>query len=131
LAYTAAMRRLAVLLALPVLGVACGGSGDELFSPTPTRSCLTEHGAAIGGKLDFVASTATGGAFRARLGTNRVTVVFGETEDDAKQIELAYHRTAAPNVGVSDILGREGNVVLLWKEHPADDDLRTVAECLK
>jgi hypothetical protein len=126
------MRRLSVLLAVPVVLAACGGgSGTKLFSPSPTKACLSERGARVGGKLDFVASTATGGAFRARIGSNRVTVVFGLTEDDAKQIELAYRRTAAPNVGVSDILGRETNVVLLWKEHPADDDLRTVAECLK
>lgn len=125
------MRRLPPVLALPLLLAACGGSGTHLYSPQPTRACLEENGATVGGKLDFVASTATGGAFRAGVGGNRVTVVFGETEDDARQIELAYMRTAAPNVGVSDILGRNANVVLLWKEHPSDDQLRTVAECLK
>jgi hypothetical protein len=125
------MRRLPPLLALPLALAACGGSGTHLYSPSPTRDCLTQAGATVGGKLDFVASTATGGAFRAGVGGNRVTVVFGETEGDAKQIELAYMRTAAPNVGVSDILGRNANVVLLWKEHPSEDQLRTVAECLK
>jgi hypothetical protein len=124
------MRRLALLLALPAALAACGGNSPDLYSPGPTRACLVQHGSKVGGKLDFVASTATGGAFQARLDDNRVTVVFGQTEDDARQIELAYRRTAGPNIGVADILGRNVNVVLLWKEHPTDEQLRTVAQCL-
>jgi hypothetical protein len=126
------VRRLRLLLALPVAVAACGGGGGtDLYSPKPTRACLEQQGVRVGGKLDFVASTATGGAFQATVSGNRVTVVFGETENDARQIELAYRRTAAPNVGVTDILGRNVNVVLLWREHPSDEQLRTVAECLE
>jgi hypothetical protein len=127
------MRRLPHLL--PVLGAvlflpACGGSETKQFTPADTRACLVDKGAKIGGRLDFIASTATGGAFRARLSENSVTVVFGQTEEDARQIESAYERAAAPNVGVADILARRLNVVLLWREHPSDTELEAIADCL-
>src|SRR5919204_4318320 len=108
------MRRLLLVLAL-LLVAGCGGSDTTRFTPAKTRDCLSDKGAKIGGTLDFIASTATGGAFKARLNDNSVAVVFGQTEEDAHQIESAYERAAAPNVGVSDILARRFNVVLLWR----------------
>jgi hypothetical protein len=124
------MRRLLLFLALlPVAG--CGGSETKHFTPAKTRDCLADKGAKIGGRLDFIASTATGGAFKARLTGNSVAVVFGQTEEDARQIESAYERAAAPNVGVGDILARRFNVVLLWRNHPSDAQLEVVADCLK
>ncbi len=124
------MRRLLLLLALlPV--AACGGSETKHFTLGKTRDCLVDKGAKIGGRLDFIASTATGGAFKARLSENSVAVVFGQTEDDARQIESAYERAAAPNVGVGDILARRFNVVLLWRNHPSDAQLEALADCLK
>ena len=125
------MRRLLVLAALAVAVAGCGGSGSDLFSLAKTRACVADKGARIGGPLDFIASTATGGAFKARLGTNTVTIVFGETEEDARQIELAYTRAAGQNIGIGDVLARRLNVVLLWREHPSDEQLETVADCLK
>lgn len=124
------MRRLFLLLALLPLA-ACGGSETKHFTLAKTRDCLVDKGAKIGGRLDFIASTATGGAFKARLSDNSVAVVFGQTEDDARQIQSAYERAAAPNVGVGDILARRFNVVLLWRNHPSDGQLETLADCLK
>ena len=127
------MRRVAPLsLVLIVLALAgCGGS--KSYSLEDTKACLETRGAQIGGKLDFVASTATGGAFVAGVGQNSVKVVFGETNDDAEQIELAYDHFALPNVkaGLPDVLRRQGNAVMLWQEHPQDSDLALVTGCLK
>ncbi len=80
---------------------------------------------------DFVANSATGGAFVVQLVGNRVTVSFGETEADADNIEQAYHRFKAGNVGLSDVLRRQGNALMLWHVHPQDADLATITGCLK
>jgi hypothetical protein len=129
------VRRLPLLLALvPAFALAASGCGDSkphLFAPAKTRECLVEKGARIGGRLDFIASTATGGAFKARIEKNAVTVVFGQTEEDAHQIALAYTRAAGRNIGIGDILARRLNVVLLWDAHPSDEQLGIVADCLK
>mgnify|MGYP001175411809 CR=1 FL=1 len=89
--------------------------------------------AKIGGKLDFVASTATGGAFVATHSDNSVTVVFGKKKSDAADIAIAYQRFAFPNVrnNIQDVLERYQNVVLLWHKHPANADLALVTGCLK
>jgi hypothetical protein len=120
---------LAIVLAVGVAG--CGG--ESSYSVTDTRACLLARGVHVGGKLDFVASTATGGAFAARLGNNSVKLVFGETEQDAEQIQLAYENFAFPNVrsGLPDVLRREKNAVMLWQQHPQDADLSLVVGCLK
>jgi hypothetical protein len=125
------MRRLLALAVLAVAVTGCGGSDKHLFTLAKTRDCVVGKGARTGGALDFIASTATGGAFKARLGSNQVTVVFGQTEEDARQIEFAYTRAAGKNIGIGDVLARRLNVVLLWRAHPSDDQLGTVADCLK
>ena len=96
----------------------------------PRRS----EGAQIGGQLDFVASTATGGAFvaqpRRQLGHRRLR---RQTLNDGEDIEIAYQRFAFPNVrgGLPDVLRRYNNAVTLWHEHPSDSDLALVTGCLK
>jgi hypothetical protein len=127
------VRRLVVLFVLVLVLVlaGCGSSGPDLYSRDKTRECLVGKGMRIGGRLDFIASTATGGAFRARIAPTAVTIVFGQTEEDARQIELAYRRAAGRNIGVGDILARRLNVVLLWDAHPSDEQLGIVAGCLK
>ena len=119
-----------VLIGFAVAGC---GSSSKSYSLEDTKACLKARGAQIGGPLDFIASTATGGAFAANLGQNGVKVVFGETEGDAQQIELAYDRAAFANVkdGLADVLRRQGNAVMLWREHPQDSDLALVTGCLK
>jgi hypothetical protein len=113
--------------------LAAGCGGKSVYTVAKTRACLDARGVKIGGKLDFVASTATGGAFNASLGTNSVKLVFGQTQSDAQQIVAAYERFAFRNVrnGLPDVLRRYNNVVTLWHEHPQDADLSLVVGCLR
>jgi hypothetical protein len=126
-------RRALWLLAIALAVGAAGCGGSSSYTAADTRACLVARGVQVGGKLDFVASTATGGAFAARLGNNSVKLVFGETEKDAEQIQLAYENFAFPNVrpGLPDVLRRERNAVMLWQQHPEDADLSLVVGCLK
>ncbi len=126
------MARLALIAVFGVVLLAgCGGS--SLYTVAKTRGCLSSEAAHIGGKLDFVASTATGGAFVATLSDNSVTIVFGAKQQDAAGIATAYQRFAFPNVrnNIQDVLERYQNAVLLWHLHPANADLALVTGCLK
>lgn len=126
------MLRLAVVAVFSVLLLA-GCGGQSLYTLTKTRSCLQSEDARIGGKLNFVASTATGGAFIAHLSDNFVTVAFGAKESDGEDIAIGYQRLAFPNVrnNIQDVLERYQNAVLLWHKHPASADLALVSGCLK
>ena len=127
------MKRIVLSVVLFALGgAACGGAGESaLFSLQKTQACLTAKQVKLGGPLDFVATTATGGAFKARLDGNFVTIVFGDTAADADNIDQAYRRFHAKNVGIEDVLQQDRNAVLLWHEHPADADLAEITGCLK
>ncbi len=122
--------RIGIVLLLALLVGACGPPKEPIYSPAKTRACLVDKGASIGGRLDFVASTATGGAFRVKLPDNELTIAFGATVEDAQQIESAYVRFHAENVGIEDILHRVSNAVLLWKHHPEPLDQTAVEGCL-
>jgi hypothetical protein len=116
-----------ILLAL----AGCGG--QTTYSLQSTKNCLAQRGFRTGGKLDFVASTATGGAFLVHLGDNFVTVAFGDNLKGGTDIESAYERFALPNVraGLPDVLKRYENAVTLWHQHPSDSDLALIVGCLR
>ena len=118
-------------MALAVIAGGCGG--DSGYSLEKTRSCLADRHVRTGGSLDIVASTAPAGAFVAHLCDNFVTVVFGQNDSNADELEAAYHRFAFSNVrrGLPDVLRRDKNAVMLWHKHPSDSDLATVTSCLK
>jgi hypothetical protein len=125
------VKRLALVALLGLVLAGCGGSGGD-YTLAKTRACLQKNPAVrLDRKLDFVASTATGGALHAVLPKNAVTMAFGETVDDANNINDAYHRFRAQNVGVEDIIRQQKNAVLLFREHPTDADLSIVENCLK
>jgi len=125
------VRLVAVLVLAVLLLASCGNGSGKLYSLEKTRSCLIGKNVRLGGPLDFVATTATGGALKAHPGSNAVTVVFGQTVADADNINKIYHRVAAKNVGIEDVLRQERNAVMLWHEHPSNDDLATITGCLK
>ena len=123
---------LPLLAVLALLVAGCGGSSAPSFYTAATpRACLRDAKAHVGPATDFVASTATGGSLKARLTDNFVTIAFGATQSDADNIQAAYTRFAAKNVGVSDVLRQQSNAVMLWHEHPTDADLALVTGCLK
>jgi hypothetical protein len=120
-----------ILVAVAALAASCGKSqGTTLYSAAKTRACLTSDNVRIGGELDFVATTATGGAFKARLPKNSVTVVFGESVTDADNIDQAYRRFHAKNVGIDDVLRQQSNAVMLWHAHPLDAEIARITDCL-
>ena len=128
------MARLALVGALIVLVAAGCGGGSSQYTADKTRQCLSSEDARISTPSgDFVASTATGGAFVANLGDNWVTVSFGDQENDAKDLQIGYQRVAGSNVreNITDVLSRYHNAVLLWHKHPASADLALVTGCLE
>ena len=126
------MGRAALIAVFPVL-LLSGCGGQKPYTADKTRDCLANENARIGGKLDFVATTATGGAFVATLSDNSVTIAFGAKDLDAADLTRAYQRFAFSNVrnNIRDVLERYRNAVLLWHKHPANADLALVTGCLK
>ena len=124
---------LAAVAAVAVAALAGCGGGQTTYTLKATKQCLVQRGAHIGGRLDFVAQTATGGAFVTQLGDNWVTVAFGQTLNGGVQIQDAYQRFAFANVraGLPDVLRRYNNAVTLWHKHPQDSDLALVVGCLR
>ena len=129
------MKRIAIL----TLGVAalagCGGGskGATVYTKAASDRCFADPqlGIKLSPKVDFVASTASQGAVRLHLAQNDVTVLFGQTADEANNLAEAYRRFHAKNVGINDILFVQNNAVMLWRLHPSDVDRGTVENCLK
>ena len=123
------MRRLALIIGLCAVAAGCGsGNGD--YTAQKTESCLAKNGFKISHSVDFVASTATGGSFKTFFPANDVTVVFGETESDGSNLDQAYRRFHAENVGIDDVLFQDRNAVILWHFHPSDADRASLGGCL-
>jgi hypothetical protein len=123
-----------IAAALVLLAAGCGKSSPTLYTRASTAACLQKaglHTTSVAGSPDFVAQSATGGAFFVRIGDNRVTVSFGQTLADADNINQAYRHFRAVNIGINDVLQQQGNAVMLWRMHPQDADVATVTGCLK
>ena len=128
------MKRLtAIATVVLTCGVACGGGGTKIYTKAATSACLQKHGVPVHAApaSDFVANSATGGALGASLKGNRVTLSFGQTVADADNIDQAYRRFHAHNVGVNDVLRVQQNAVMLWHVHPTDNDISAITGCLK
>jgi len=128
------VNRVVVASLLVLLVAACGKPGSSLFTRSASSACLEKagfHPKAVTSSTDFVANSATGGAFSVVLPGNRVTVSFGASLTDADNIDDAYHRFRAHNVGIDDVLRRDQNAIMLWHVHPQDAELATITNCLK
>jgi hypothetical protein len=126
---------LVALVAFVVAGCGGGASGSSLSTLAATKQCLQTKGGirnfASVSPDDFVASTASNGAVRVTLPDNAVTMLFGQSADEASNLADAYRRFRAKNVGIEDVLRTENNVVLLWQLHPSSGDETTIHDCLK
>ena len=124
---------LVALVAFVAAGCGSGSTATKLYALTPTKQCMQDkvgiHTFPPVGD-DFVASTASNGAFRASLADNTVTVLFGQSAREASNLADAYRRFHSKNVGVEDILRTKNNAVLLWQFHPAATDESKIEDCL-
>ena len=124
---------LSLLVLVALLASGCGAKTS--YTAAKTRSCLQARGAQIArpAASDIVATSAVGGSFKANLGDNYVTLVFGTDEGSGQNLADAYQKFAFPNVrsGLPDVLRRYNNAVTLWHEHPQDADLSLVVGCLR
>ena len=129
------MRRYSAIAAVALLAAACGApSTNVVYSKAASEACLVKESVrvrSVANTGDFVAESATGGAYRAVLKANDVTVSFGATLDDADNIDQAYRRFHAKNVGIDDVLRTQGSAVMLWHMHPSDADIAKITGCLK
>lgn len=126
---------LVALVAFLAAGCGGGSTAADLYARSATKKCFVQtlriHSFAPVGD-DFVASTASRGALRVRLGdSNAVTILFGESADEANNLADAYRRFRAKNVGIEDVLRTKTNATLLWQLHPTATDESTVDSCLK
>ena len=125
-------RRLLVGAVLAGTLVVAGCGGTKSYDAEKTRSCLADQpGVKLSNKVDFVASTALGGAFNAKLLGNQVTLAFAQDRTEAERIVRAYQRFRGKNIGLTDVLRPSRNVVALWEAHPSDTALQTIEDCLK
>jgi hypothetical protein len=121
---------LAVVLAVGLLAAGCGSS--PTYDLDATRACLERApGVKVSSKVDFVASTALGGAISVRLRGNEVTLSFANDRQETERLVRAYERFRGKNIGLADVLRPVHNVVALWEKHPSDAALRTIRDCLK
>lgn len=108
----------------------CGGSSK--YALAPTTECLKKQsGLRVSTKVDFVASTALGGAVSVLMKKNEVTISFGLDEPEAARLAAAYRRFKGKNIGIEDVLRPQKNTVLLWEAHPSDQAVTTIDGCLK
>jgi hypothetical protein len=128
---------LAAALAAAAVAAGCGGAGPnpepERYELGPSQACLEQGGSRVSTSgLDFVASTALGGAMRVRLATdNFVDVSFGEDAGEAERIETAYRRFAGRSIPIDDVLVRTKNVVMVWNAPPTGEERDTLLGCLE
>ena len=129
---------LAVLVGVPLLILAAAyavAGNDDRYALEPTMSCLEDaDGVRVSSNErdldDFIAESAIAGAVRAWLPANQVVISFGESDQDAERTQRAYLRFAGGTIPVNDLLARNQNAVLLWKDKPSAHDARTVEDCL-
>ena len=127
--------RAVVALLAALVAAGCGGEREpESYKLAPTKACLEDANVRVSTRaVDFVASTALGGALNAKFRHNEVTLAFGESGEDAERTESAY-RTFAPKRlkrKIDDVLLRDRNVVLLWAVAPSQEQRETIEGCLR
>jgi hypothetical protein len=126
------LRVRSLLVIAPASLVLLAGCGESTYSYRATRACLAKRQRVrLSDQVDFVASTALGGAFRARFRRNEVTISFSPSPERANAIANAYRRFHGRNIGIADVLQVRRNAVLLWALHASKQNLAAVQGCLQ
>jgi hypothetical protein len=121
---------LPLVLVASVFVAGCGSPAT--YDVDKTRACLAKQsGVAVSAKVDFVASTALGGAISVKLLGNKVTLSFANDRQEAERIVRAYQRFKGRNIGLEDVLRPTHNVIVLWALHPSETASETIHDCLK
>ena len=111
-----------------------GGGGDYAFAASRDYVEQSEAKEVITNRdeLDYVAEDAGEGAFAITTETNRATVLFERTENDARRTEEAYRLFLEAFASeIDDLLSRDGNVVVLWDKTPTDEERELLEDCLR
>ena len=135
-------RKRLLALGLVALLTACGptqGPSDDFYEVEPTRDCLEEAGFRIStdpADVGFITLAAPGGGFLAVYpgGKNRLTIAFGNTNEEAQQIVRAFQaqaQTPQQRRRLRTLLEGQGNAVLVWISEPTEADREVVRGCLK
>ena len=94
-------------------------------------ACLQTEGSAVSTDgLDFVAQTALGGAIKATVQDNVVTVSDGGTLAGARAVTRGYHLLSR-DLPLARLLRAHGRFVMLWQHAPTGSQTRTVLRCLR
>jgi hypothetical protein len=94
-------------------------------------SCLDKAGFTVTTDgLDFVAGNALGGALKAPMQGNVVTISDGVTPAGAIGVVHGYERLSS-NLDLPKLLRRDGRFALLWGTAPTGSETRTVESCLR
>ena len=129
-------------LGLVALLAACGptqGPPDDFYEVESTRECLEDAGFRISTDPDevgLITLTAPAGGFLAVHpgGKNRLTIAFGNTNEEAQQIVRAFEaqaQTPQQRRRLRSLLEGQGNAVLVWISEPTNADREIVRGCLK
>lgn len=130
---------LAVLIGIPALVLISANAiagGDDLYSLESTRDCLVDkEGAEVSEReqdlgRDFIAQAAPEGAMKVTIAGNDLVLSFGTSEQDAERTQRAYLRFAGGTIPVQDLLFRERNAVLLWRDPPQPEQRELLVGCL-
>jgi hypothetical protein len=135
-------RTFPLALGLVALLAACGptqGPPDDFYEVEPTRECLKDARFRISEDPDdvgLITLAAPAGGFLAVYpgGKNRLTIAFGNTNEEAQQIVRAFQAQAtAPQERrrLRTLLEGQGNAVLVWINEPTEADRELVRNCLK
>ena len=93
-------------------------------------ACLQGEGSLVSTDgLDFVAQTALGGAIKATVQDNVVTVSDGGAPRGARAIDHGYHLLSR-DLPLAQLLFQRGRFVLLWQRPPTPLQRRIVARCV-
>jgi hypothetical protein len=135
-------RTLPLALGLVALLAACGpaqGPPDDFYEVEPTRKCLEDAGFRISTDPDdvgLITLSAPAGGFLAYLPgeRNRLTIAFGNTNEEAQQIVRGFQaqaQTPQQRRRLRSLLEGQGNAVLVWITEPTLADQELVRGCLK